>query len=43
MATERIRNLLEFSRAALYLGALPRLINNRGAFSEGSLKDIASL
>lgn len=37
MATDWIRNLLEFSRAALYLWALSRLINNRRAFAEDAV------
>jgi hypothetical protein len=37
MATDWIRNLLEFSRAALYVWAQSRLINNRRAFGEGAV------
>ena len=35
MATDWIRNVLEFSRAALYVWVQSRLINNRRAFGEG--------
>ena len=37
MATDWIRNLLEFSRAALYVWAQSRLINGRRAFGEGAV------
>ena len=36
MATDWIRNLLEFSRTALYVWVQSRLINNRRAFGEGA-------
>jgi hypothetical protein len=37
MSTDWIRNVFEFSRAALYVWGQSRLINNRRAFGDGAV------